>query len=195
MFSLAMLPSTSVGLVVAYGMSSGIKSAVYAIAGIVCADIVFIILAISGLTLLHEMLGGFFVLLKYIAALYIIWFGVGLLYKKSVRDNTHHFQHMSQGASYKSFLAGFLVTLGDLKAILFYGSLLPFFVSVESLKLLDVFYILMATIVSIASAKLIYLYISKKVLKKIKSNNFHRLPNKLAGGFMIGAGGWLALKG
>lgn len=194
-FALAMLPSTSVGLVVVYGMSSGIRSAMYVIAGIVCADIVFIVLAISGLTLLHEILGVFFVLLKYIAAFYIIWFGFKLLYMESARDNTHHFQHMREGFSYKSFLTGFFVTLGDIKAILFYGSLLPFFVHIESLKFLDVFYIFIATIVSISSAKLIYLYISKRVVIKAKNKYPHKLSKRLVGVFMMGVGGYIIAKG
>lgn len=44
MFALAMLPNASVGVVVAYRISFGIRSAMYMIAGIVSADIVFIVL-------------------------------------------------------------------------------------------------------------------------------------------------------
>src|SRR5690606_6811303 len=76
---------------------------------------------------------------KILGAAYLIWLGVktwrslARVPPMDVRDSAN--VSMSHG---RSLLLGFVVTLGNPKAILFYGALLPTFVDVAALTLPDV---------------------------------------------------------
>jgi threonine/homoserine/homoserine lactone efflux protein len=66
MATLAVIPSTSVALVVTRSATLGISNGVAVALGIVLGDLVFIFLAILGLSAVAEATGAFFVVIKYI---------------------------------------------------------------------------------------------------------------------------------
>lgn len=113
---LALLPSSSVALVVARASIGGFRQGAAVALGIVLGDLVFVVLAVSGMAALANTLGGAFLLLKYMAALYLVWLGIGLIRGKAVMT-------MPEGGTGKSLLAsllsGLAITLGDIKAIFF----------------------------------------------------------------------------
>ena len=154
MVVLAAVPSTSVVVVVARSISYGFRSGAAAAAGIVTGDILFVIFAIAGLAVLAEALGEYFVIVRYLGGLYLVWFGVSL-----IRSNDKAQVRASNGTSLlRSYLAGLLITLVDLKAIFFYASLLPAFVEVGALGFSDASVIVAGTVAIVGSVKLGYAY-------------------------------------
>src|SRR5690606_42119661 len=81
---LAAIPSSSVALVVIRASMLVIKQGVITSLGVVAGDLVFVAIALLGLSALSEQLGAFFVVIRYLAAGYLIWFGLNL-----IRINTH----------------------------------------------------------------------------------------------------------
>ncbi|EKF76067.1 threonine efflux protein [Alcanivorax hongdengensis A-11-3] len=186
MLPLAAMPSTSVALVVTRSATAGRRQGVRVTAGIVCADLLFVMLALLGMTMLAGLLGAFFTAVKYLAGAYLIWLGICLL--RQSRASTSAGQHPAG-----DFLAGLLVTLGDIKAIFFYASLLPTLVDLTRLTATDIFIILALTTLTVGGVKLGYVWAASRLHDRLAAR-LTSAPRRLGGGLMIGCGSVLILK-
>ncbi len=72
---LALVPNTSVALVVARSSTAGFLNGAAVAAGIVLGDLVFVFLAVLGMAALAEVMGGLFLILRYAAGGYLSWIG------------------------------------------------------------------------------------------------------------------------
>ena len=81
---LAAAPSVSVLTVTARSASAGFAQGAATALGVVAGDLVFILLALSGLALLAEAMGNLFFLLRYLGGAYLIVLGV-LLWRSAAR--------------------------------------------------------------------------------------------------------------
>ena len=193
MLTLALIPSTSVALVVTRSVTHGIKNGIAVSLGIVLGDIIFILMAIVGLSIISETIGWLFLTIKYIGAIYLIWLGFSLIKSNSVSaitvKNTDY-----KGSLVASFLSGLFITLGDVKAIFFYISLFPAFVNLETLNFVDIMVITLVTIMTVGGVKLFYVFSAYKVTTISKGFNVENKVKKVAGSFMLAAGSYLIIK-
>ncbi|MHB8916320.1 MAG: LysE family translocator [Thiobacillus sp.] len=192
MLALAAMPSSSVALVVARSVSAGRVSGAVSALGIVAGDLVFVAMALIGMSMLAEWLGAFFSVVKYCGGAYLIWLGFCLLKSKSsptVQRTTHRMPLFAA-----DFLAGLFLTLGDIKAILFYASLFPALVDMESIGLWDISLIMAITAVTVGSVKLAYAVFASKIVDKFRGRVSSEAPRKLGGALMIGCGSALIAK-
>lgn len=193
MVVLAALPSASVALVITRSASLGVANGVAVTAGIILGDLIFILLVIFGLSVVAETMGSLFMIVKYLGGTYLLWFGYTLITSKSSTtitvDKTVKKQNLVT-----SFIAGFILTLGDIKAIIFYASLLPVFVNLSSLQTSDVLIIIAVMVVSLGSVKILYAFSATKVVTFATGKKLDNVARKTAGGFMLGAGGYLIVK-
>lgn len=192
MVSLALLPSTSVALVVSRTLTMGAGNGAAVAMGIVTGDLIFVSLAILGLTALAELMGSLFLIIKYAAGAYLIWFGIQLL-RNTVRIAPAQAQGVRRDIA-GSFIAGLLITLGDIKAIFFYASLFPAFVHMNSLRATDIVLIIMITIIAVGGVKLAYVLGANKVARVSRGLAIQRPVRWTAGGLMFGTGAYLICK-
>jgi len=193
MIALAALPSASVALVITRSATLGVANGVAATAGIILGDLVFILLAIFGLSIVAETMGSLFMVIKYLGATYLLWLGYTLITSKSTTTITVDKSVKKQNLV-TSFIAGFILTLGDVKAIIFYASLLPLFINLSTLQTSDVLIFISVMVVSLGSVKILYAYSAVKVVAFAKDKKFGNAAKKTAGGFLLGAGGYLIVK-
>lgn len=193
MIVLAAMPSTSVALVVTRSATLGVANGIAVAAGIVLGDLVFIMLAIFGLSVVAETMGGLFMTIKYLGATYLMWLGVSLFLRKSTTKIAMNAPN-KKGTLIASFVAGFVLTLGDIKAILFYVSLLPTFIDLAKLRLADILVIVLVTISSVGSAKIVYALSAMKVASLARWLQIENGARKTAGGVMVGAGVYIIAK-
>ena len=190
---LAAVPSTSVALVVTRSATLGIADGIAVSAGIVLGDLVFITMAILSLSVVAEMIGGLFVIVKYLAASYLLWIGFSLLLAKD--ETTIEVKKTREKSSLlASFLAGFFLTLGDVKAIIFYSSLFPTFIDVSRLQAIEMLVIFLVAILSIGGVKILYALSAHKIASISMAPIFEKVTRKIAGGFMVGVGTYLIAK-
>lgn len=192
MAALALVPSTSVALVVTRSSSTGFSNGSAVAAGIVFGDLVFVFLAVLGITALAEIVGNFFVILKYLAGGYLIWFGISLMRSKASLQLEGSGRSVSKLSS--SFLSGLLLTLGDVKAIFFYASLFPAFVDLTTIGTLDIAIITVTTIIAVGGVKLGYAYFARIMVSSVTNQKAERTYKVVAGGLMVGAGSYLIAK-
>jgi len=192
MIVLAAVPSCSVALVVTRAATLGIRNGVAVAAGIVVGDLTFVTLAIFGMSALAETMGTFFAIVRYIGAAYLIWLGFSLIYsRKSTVVPTTNFGGSTIIAS---FASGLLLTLGDVKAILFYASLFPTFVDMANLTVLDIMVIFAVTVFTVGGVKLIYAFAARSIVSRLHTQRSNLYAKTLAGSLMIGTGTYIIMK-
>ncbi|WP_303759168.1 LysE family translocator [Alcanivorax jadensis] len=190
MMVLAALPSTSVALVVVRSVRLGVAHGLWVAAGIVMADFLFAALALWGMTELAQQLGGLFALVRIAAGLWLVWFGITLIRN---RDTALKTGSISGSSKTVSFLAGLVVTLGDIKAIVFYASLFPLFVNMHAPDVAHLVAVLLITVFSVGGVKAVYALLAQRISRR--SNPRLQQPLSIAaGGAMIGAGTWLVAR-
>lgn len=192
MLLLAAIPSLSVAVVVTRSATLGFANGVAVAFGIALADVVFVLLAILGMTVLAEVMGAFFSVLKYCGGAYLIWMGWGLL--RGAHTVALEIARPSKLSLMASFGAGFFLTLGDVKAILFYASLFPAFVDVSSLSVADVLLIVLVTVAAVAGVKTLYALLANRIVHRSRNPKIQKLARKTAGCVMVGAGTYLIAK-
>lgn len=183
------MPSTSVALVVIRSATMNPTNGVAVSMGIVLGDLILVGLAILGLTVLSELIGGFFLAVKIAAGMYLIWFGTNLIRSRTI-NLTCKYSGTGGGLS-ASFLAGLFVTLGDVKAIVFYASLFPAFVDISALTLPDIAIILLITVAAVGGVKLVYAFAATKVMAIGREFGVGNKARLASGALMVGAGTYL----
>jgi threonine/homoserine/homoserine lactone efflux protein len=200
MVILALIPGPGVLVVVARTLSQGFWAGVVAAMGIVTGDFVFILLAIYGLTLLSQVMGDLFILIKYAGSAYLIWLGIKIAVsakrqEKNVHLNIqkHAISSHSISSDSMSFVAGLVTTLANPKAILFYMSFFPAFINVSQVSNMDIAIIMLVAFVAVGGVMLTYAYMVFKTGSLLKSN----LSNYIkwgSGAALMGSGIYVAAR-
>lgn len=193
MFLLSVSPGPGFLMVVARALTGGFAAGLAAIAGLVLGDILFLVLAILGLSTLAAVMGEFFLAVKLLGAAYLVWLGV-----KTWRSRTS-LQALEAPAAVASrlpesrslgraALLGFFVTLGNPKVILFYGALLPTFVDLEALTGGDI--VVLATVVTAMLFLVLgaYAFAAARAGRMVKSERALAWINRATGGLLVAAG-------
>lgn len=184
----ALVPGVSVFTVAARSLAFGLQHGLATAAGIVAGDLLFILIAIYGLSILAAWAGGYFYLFQYVGGAYL--FGLGLMLWWSTPAIAD--LRLRQGASpAASFLVGLAVTLADQKAILFYLAFLPAFVDLPALTVGDTAAVLSIATVAVGAPKIMYALVAARAVRVMESLNATRVINRLAGTAMVVIGIYL----
>ena len=192
MLALAAMPSASVALVVTRSAALGFCNGAAVALGIVIGDLVFVAFAIFGMSVLAETMGAFFAVVKFAGGAYLIWLGIDLL--RADKEATPQFADSRKSTLFASFLSGLVLTLGDVKAILFYASLFPAFVNMATLSAVNIGAIVVVTILSVGGVKLAYAFAARRIVRRLRSNKAQKTLRTATGGIMMGAGTYLIAK-
>jgi threonine/homoserine/homoserine lactone efflux protein len=181
---LAAIPSLSVFAVTARAASSGFWHGVLVALGIVSADILFILIAIFGLSILYDLLGDLFSYVQYIGAAYLFFLGVTLWLAKPVE---HINRHLKDSSMLASFMAGFLLTLADQKAIFFYLGFFPAFINLVDISWVDTGIIILLATISVGGVKVVYAWMADRA-STLFTLSMKLWINRVAGTIMFGVG-------
>lgn len=190
MLLLALVPSTSVFIVSARSAAFGFVHGASTALGVVVGDIVYILIAILGLAAIAESMQGLLMVFKYLGGIYLIWLGTRMwtANSKIKQPNNETLTPLNS-----SFLAGFLLTLADQKAILFYFVFFPAFIDLKTITLLDAAIIMIIATVAVGGAKLFYAFMGDKASHLLHSK-IHHLMNIFAATVMVLVGLLLIFK-
>ena len=186
MFFLALSPGPGLATVISRGLTSGPIAGLAVTGGLVLADFYFMAVAMVGLTAIATALGPLFQIVKYAGAAYLVWLGY-----KAFRSSASPLVVVvprSGNGLIKDVGLGFLVTLGNPKAILFYSALLPTFLDMTAITFAD--FLVLAGIVVVISYLVYggYIFLAERSRRLLASSKASRLFNRLTGSILIGAG-------
>jgi threonine/homoserine/homoserine lactone efflux protein len=185
MFFLALSPGPGLATIISRALASGPMAGLAVTAGLVLADFFFMSIAMVGLTAIAAAFGPFFQIIKYAGAAYLLWLGY-----RAFRSSALPFVVVPRSGKgvIKDIGLGFLVTLGNPKAILFYSALLPTFLDMTRIRFAD-FLILAAIVVAVSYVVYGgYIFLAQPGRRLLSSRAASRLFNRLTGSALIGAG-------
>ena len=192
MLILAASPGPGVFATVARALASGFRPALAVIGGIVLGDIIYLLFAAFGLSMVARALGNLFFIVKICGGAYLVWLGIKIWLKdpEPLSDTPDEARRSRWG----NFVSGLVITLSNPKVILFYCGFLPTFLDLSTLTALD-----LAIVVGIISTVLVgvlgsYAYLASRARKMFTRERSVRRLNRAAGGVMVAAGMAIAVR-
>jgi threonine/homoserine/homoserine lactone efflux protein len=196
-FSVAMLvlaasPGPGVFATVARALASGFRPSLAVICGIVLGDIIFLIFAAFGLSMVARALGNMFFIVKICGGAYLIWLGVRIWLKKPepVTDT----QDSDTRSQWGNFVSGLVITLSNPKVILFYCGFLPTFLELSTLTVFDLAIVIAIITVVLVGVLGTYAYLASRARKMFTNKRSIRRLNRAAGGVMVATGVAIAVR-
>lgn len=128
----AAIPGPGVAALVGQSMGNGLRAALFLLAGIALGDLVYLTVAVAGLSAIAQSFSDIFLIVKILGGLYLCYLAVKLWSNRSGLEEAGAAHRQSDHAS---FLSGFSLTLGNPKTIIFYLALLPTVLDLNSIGL------------------------------------------------------------
>ena len=177
-------PGPGVAAIVARSLAHGAQGAPAFIAGFVVGDMVWFSIAATGLAALAKAAAWLFVAIKWAGVAYLLYLAWKLWTAPAKRvevvsDDRQH--------GWRAFMASFLLTLGNPKAILFFLALLPTVVNLASLNLLSIVEISVAMCVVQPAVLVVYAVLAAKARQLFTTPSAVRKLNRTSGVAMAGA--------
>ncbi|MBU1344926.1 MAG: LysE family translocator [Proteobacteria bacterium] len=191
LFILASTPGPGVFATISRSLASGFVVSLAVIAGIVTGDIIFLLFAITGMSVIAQVMGDFFVVVKIIGGIYLIFLGVKIWISN---PGSAQAVNEKKGLKYGNYLSGLGITLSNPKVILFYCGFLPTFMDLPSLGRLDICMVTMTVLIVLSSVLIFYAYLANRARVFFSSKQSVRYLNKAAGSVMIATGIVIASK-
>ena len=192
-FVLAITPGPGVFAIISRSLASGFKTTLLMIAGCVTGDIIFLLFAIMGMSVIAQTMGTLFLLVKIVGAAYLIFLGVKIWISKPVPA---HLQQINgkKAIGYGNYLSGLGITLANPKVILFYCGFLPTFMDLPSMTGFDIFLVTMVLAMVLSVVLISYSYLASSARLFFSSPRSVKWLNRTAGTVMITAGAAIAAK-
>lgn len=192
MLILAATPGPGVFASVAQALSGGFRSSIDVIAGIILGDLLFLMLAILGLSAVAKAFGQLFFIVKIIGGTYLIWLGYKMWTKPPVPLNSTVDAGTKNG--WQRFTGGLFITLSNPKVILFYCGFLPTFMDLAGLKVGDIVVAASVITVVLSGVMVIYAYSAAQARRLFTSRRASRNLNRGAATILIGTGAIIATR-
>jgi len=192
MFILAASPGPGIFATVAQALSGGFRSALDVILGIVAGDLVFLLLAVYGLSTLARTLGELFVVVKLAGGGYLIWLGIKLWIARPIPPGEQNVDN--QQSNIQRMLGGLFITLGNPKVILFYAGFLPTFIDLGRLTVGDVCLVAGLVVCVLVLTLGAYAWSAARARVLFTKPRAMRNLNRGAGTIMVGAGVTIATR-
>ena len=186
MLVLAASPGPGVFATTARAMASGFRPALAVIWGIVLGDIIFLLFAAFGLSMVARVLGNLFFLVKICGGAYLVWLGIKIWLQKPepVQNN----QNSASRSKWENFISGLMITLSNPKVILFYCGFLPTFLDLSALTAVDLALIVVIITAVLSSVLITYAYLASRARRIFTTKRAVKRLNRAAGGVMVAAG-------
>jgi homoserine/homoserine lactone efflux protein len=183
-------PDTSQLLIISNSIKHGLKRSSFTIAGDLTANIIQMAAAAFGLAAIIATSATAFIWIKWIGVAYLAWIGLKLILSKGKDSDI---EASVSGASFRLFRQGFITSMANPFAVVFFGALFPQFID-PLLPILSQLLILGSTYVVVDGAILIiWGVLGIRTAAMFKEYSFD-LINKICGVLMIAAAGLLATK-
>lgn len=190
-FILAATPGPGVFATVSRSLASGFVPALSVIAGIVTGDVIFLLFAVLGLSVVAELMGELFFVVRLCGAAYLIYLGIKIFVSRPGPAQTGP---APRKAARGNYLAGLLITLSNPKVILFYCGFLPTFMDLSTLTAPDVGVVCLVIAAVLSLVLAAYAWLAARARQMFSSTRAVRRLNRTAGSVMIGTGVAIAVK-
>lgn len=192
-YSIAVLvPGPGVAAVVARALGGGFRGAFPMVLGILVGDLVYLVVAVLGLSAIATHFSAFFIVVRLAGAAYLLYIAWMFWTAKpgSEQLGPRAREHWS-----RTLLAGLSLTLGNPKTIVFYLALLPTVVPLDNITPFAFAQLTIIVIVVLLAIGCGYAFLAASAREFFTSPVALRRLNRTAGAMMATAAGFVALRG
>lgn len=183
-------PDTSQLLIVSNSVRHGLRRSAYTIAGDLTANSLQMTGAAFGLAAIIATSASAFIWIKWLGVAYLVWIGIQLILS---REQSDHVRANESRQSFRLFRQGFVTSMANPFAVVFFGALFPQFID-PSAPILPQLLILGTTYLIVDGAiLLLWGWLGVRAATALKGVSFGRV-NKVCGTLMIAAAALLASK-
>lgn len=184
-------PGPAALLVVAQGISNGLRRSYWAIAGIALANAIYFALSATGVAALIVASSTLFSIIKWIGVAYLFYLGLSaMLSKSSALTVTQDKRHAVGGL--RAFWQAVIVELSNPKAMLYFVALLPQFVDPAEPIAFQMLIFGLTCIALDTAAYSLYAWLGSKTQRFTANARFVRASNQTSGGLLMIAGAMMA---
>lgn len=180
-----LVPGPGVAAVVARALGGGFKGAFPMVLGILAGDLVYFIFAVFGLAAIATYFGAVFVFVRWAGAAYLLFIAFKFW---TAQPGSEQMKPKSEDA-WKTFLAGFSLTMGNPKTIVFYLAILPSVVPLNDMTPLAFAELTLIVVVVLLLIGCGYAWLASAARDMFKSPKALGRLNKTAGLMMAAAAG------
>ncbi|KQQ60189.1 amino acid transporter [Pseudomonas sp. Leaf127] len=184
----AAIPGPAQGALLGQVVSRGARSTLPFIVGMVLGNALWLLVAILGLAALALQFEQAFVAIKWLGIAFILFIAWNLW-----SNNTGQPQAPVQRSAARGLLSGALLTLGNPKAVVFFGAVLPHAFDLTRLSTAEVVLIMALGIGIDLSIQMVYLLTASRIKRVIRSSAAMKQLNRTSAGVMAGCAGWMAI--
>ena len=179
-------PGPGIVALVSTSLGQGFRKGIAISFGMILGDIVYMLIAVYGLSVAAHALGGFFIVVRFAGAAYLIYLGVRLWRHGVDLERISADRHAN--GSLRTFTAGLLTSLGNPKTIAFYVGFMPNFLDLAHMTNGDVAIAVATIFVASFAVVLIYASLAARAREFLTASHRRKMLNRTAGAVMIGAG-------
>ncbi|MDX5595042.1 LysE family translocator [Pseudovibrio sp. SPO723] len=187
LFVAAITPGPGIAALVARVLGSGTRGAPAFCMGMLSGDLVWFTLAALGMAAIASTFAWAFVILKYLGAAYLLYLAVKMWRAGAFKQADEVSDAELKGTRLSAYLAGFTLTLGNPKVVLFYMALMPNLIPLDQMTLLfygELVLVLQVTLTVVLGG---YVLLASRARKMMTSQRAVNRLTKSASAVMVGA--------
>lgn len=184
-------PGPGLLALVGHALAKGFRRSAPMIAGMIAGDLIFVTLAIAGLSVIARSFEATFLVIRLAAAAYLVYLGVKAWRAGPLNPNEPANAPKSR---VRGFMSGLLLTLSNPKVIVFYVGILPGFMDLSALSPSGALLAIGVVLGVLVCVLVFYALAAARARAMLKSERALKLMNRGSGSVMIGAGITIAVK-
>ena len=177
---LLLSPGPSVLLSINNGVKYGATLASVGVMGNVIAFQILMVLSATGLGAILAASSDFFIVLKSIGAVYLIYLGFKLWSSSAPQSINEQLPEQKQKSPFNLFKEAFFVTISNPKALVFVSALLPQFINTNNALLPQIILLCLTTAFIHFTIYQSYAVLSSKAKQKLKSTKNRNIFNRIS---------------
>ncbi len=180
----AITPGPDTMTIFGRSLSGGRFAAVPFTVGVVLAKLTLMTLVVLGLAALAQSFGGFFTVLKFAGAAYLVWSGIRT-WRASREAEAHS---LAPKVSWRDSLTGYALGISNPQAVAFYVALLPTVMNVQALDLTTYLSLCVVLTGVMSLVVVVYALSADRLRYLLRSPRARKVTSRVAGGVMISSG-------
>ena len=184
--ALSLSPGPAVMLVIAYGLTHGARRSLFAALGVLSANALYFAVSATALGALIVASKPFFVSVKWLGALYLVYIGVSAILGRPSPISSSNTSTGDRSAR-SIFLSGFSLQLANPKTLIFFVAILPQFVDPTLPVGAQMIWLAIGSIVPELLILGGYGYLASRAAHFAADPRYARITDRIAGVLVLGA--------
>jgi len=181
-FAAVATPGPGVAALVARVLGQGLKGVAPFIVGYYVGDMIWLILAATGLTVIVKVFAGLFIAIKFAGVVYLLY----LAWRMATAPVAFGEAPAAVSRGWRAFLGALSLTLGNPKVMVFFLSIMPLVVDVRTLTPAALVELAAVSAIVIFSTLAAYALAANRARALLRSTRAMRFVHRAAGGLMAG---------